>query len=167
MADRVLLSNDTVTGGNGGINGLAYDDQLFRFGLDNETSVHGVSAATVAVFVAPQNGKIVDFFIGTVKQGVSASGWVSGTVTADVRINSVTALTTSPAIPMAGSAGAVARKATNAGGGTSAVVDTAANTFSAGDQICIDYNLRSVGSAAATAAGVGFYGGILVRYAAQ
>jgi hypothetical protein len=49
-------------------------------------------------------------------------------------------------------------------GGTSAVVNQASAFASAGNMISIDYNLRSVGSAAAGAAGTGFYVGVVVRY---
>jgi hypothetical protein len=108
----------------------------------------------------------LDVAIGVPVPAVSASGFVSGTVDAQVNINSAAVLSTLPAIAMVGSAGAVARKTTLTGGGTSAVVNQNSCYFSAGDCISVDYNARSVGSAAATAAGTGLYVGVRVRYTA-
>lgn len=164
MPNRLLLSNDsTVSGG-----GIQPDEEVLFFTWANETSAHGTLSATlVPVGIAKANGVISDVFVGVVLPAVSASGFVSGTVDATVNINSAAVLSTAASILMAGSAGAAVRKASNNGGGVSAVVNTASAAFSAGDQISIDYNSRSVGSAAAGAAGKGLYVGVTVRYAAR
>lgn len=160
--DRIFLSNDAVGGG------IDFNEATFYFGFASESSAAGTASATlVPLFVAPENGRIVDCFVGVVLPAVSASGFVSGTQEANVRINSVQILSTVPAINMAGSAGQAVRKSTNAGGGVSAVVNWGSATFSAGDQISIDYNSRSVGSAAAGAAGKGLQVGVKVRYSAR
>ncbi len=163
MALRAFLSNDsTVSGG-----GIEYDEEILFFNTANESSAHGASASLVPVGIAKANGTIADVFVGVVLPAVSASGFVSGTTQADVRINSATVCSTLPSIPMAGSAGAATRKSTNAGGGVSAVVNVASATFSAGDQLSVDWNAVSVGSAAAGAAGKGVYVGVKLRYAAR
>ena len=163
MPDRIFLSNDsTITGG-----GIEADEEVFFFSFANESSAHTGSAINVPLANAKANGRIVDVWIATVAQAVSASGFVSGTVDATAKINSATVLSTNPAIAMVGSAGAVARKTTLTGGGTSAVVNVASANFSAGDAITIDWNARSVGSAAAGAAGTGLTVGVKVRYAAR
>ena len=164
MANRLLLSNDsTVSGG-----GIQPDEEVLFFSWAGESSAHGTLSATlVPLGVAKANGVISDVFIGVVLPAVSASGFVSGTTEAQVNINSAAVCSTVPLINMAGSAGQAVRKSTNAGGGTSAVVNVASATFSAGDQISIDYNSRSVGSAAAGAAGKGFFAAVVVRYAAR
>jgi hypothetical protein len=163
MADRLFLSNDsTVSGG-----GIESDEEVLFFSFANESSALTGSAINVPLGIAKANGRIADVFIGVVAPAVSASGFVSGTVDATVKINSATALSTNPAITMAGSAGAATRKSTIAGGGTSAVVNVASANFSAGDAISIDWNARSVGSAAAGAAGTGLYLGVKLRYAAR
>lgn len=162
MADRIYLSNDTAQGG------IFYDEDVFFFNaLANETSAHGASAATVQV-AGPMkaNGKIYDFVIGVVNPALSASGFVSGSVSAQVRINSASVCTTVPSIVVATVSGAVTRKATNqnVSGVTPAVLGATAALFSAGDMISIDYQAQSGGSAAAGAAGKGLYGMIRVRY---
>lgn len=163
MATRIFLSNDsTITTG-----GVQPDEEVFGFGQASETSALTGSATLVPLFIAKAPGVISDVFVGVALPGVSASGWVSGTVDATVRINSAAVCSTNPSIAMAGSAGAATRKSTISGGGVSAVVNVASAAFSAGDQISVDWNARSVGSAAATAAGQGFTGGVIVRYAAR
>lgn len=163
MANRLFLSNDsTVSGG-----GIQPDEEVFSFGQASETSALTGSATLQPLFIAKSNGVIADVFVGVALPGVSASGWVSGTADATVRINSAAVCSTNPSITMAGSAGQASRKSTISGGGVSAVVNVASAAFSAGDQISIDWNARSVGSAAATAAGQGFRGSVLVRYAAR
>jgi hypothetical protein len=158
MSDRLFLSNDTVGGG------VRKHEETFHFYLASESSALTGSATLLPRFIAPQAGRVVDFFIGVVRPALSASGFVSGTVDAGLRINSASILTTAPAIAMAANSAAAVRKSTNAGGGTSAVITVASSRFSAGDMISYDYNARSVGSAAAGAAGIGLYGGITVRY---
>ena len=172
MASRVFLSNDsTISGG-----GVQTDEEIFFFSFANESSALGganASATLVPVAIAKAPGVISDVFVGVVLPPVSASGFVSGTVDAGVRINSAAVLSTNPAIAMAGSAGQAVRVATNtppnAASGliTSAVVNVASAAFSTGDQISIDWNTRSVGSAAAGAAGKGLYLGVVVRYNAR
>ena len=158
MADILSLANETA--------GYNPEEEVYTYAFVQENSVHGNSGANRSLFVAKRNGRIVDVILGTVAQGVSASGWVSGTVTADVVVNSAAVCSTQPAIALAGSAGAVARKSTNNGGGTSAVLTAASANFSTGDHIAINYDARSVGSAAAGAAGTGLYVSVRVRYAA-
>ena len=164
MANRLLLSNDsTVSGG-----GIQPDEEVLFFMWANESSAHGTLSATlVPVGIAKANGVISDVYIGVVLPAVSASGFVSGTTEAQVNINSAAVLSTLAAINMAGSAGAAVRKATNSGGGVSAIITTASAVFSAGDQISLNYDSRSVGSAAAGAAGKGLYAAVTVRYAAR
>ena len=156
MALNNFLSQDTV--------GYSFDEEIFVVSLANESSALTGSATQVPAGIAKRAGRIADVFIGVGTPAVSASGFVSGTIDAQVRINSAAVLSTNPAITMAGSAGAAGRKATNAGGGTSAVINQASATFAKGGMISVDYNMRSVGSAAATSAGTGLYIGVVVRY---
>ena len=174
MADRLYLSNDANTSAQ--IAGYNYHEATHTFAFANESSALTGSATLVPLFIAPENGRIVDFYIGVVTPAVSASGFVSGNVSADVRINSAPVCSTQPQIvgPL-GSAGAAGRQTTNttftsAAGKhspVSAVVNVNSANFSAGDMISLDYNLVSGGSAAAGAAGKGFYAGVKVRYAAR
>lgn len=157
MASELFLSNDTA--------GYNYVEETFTYTFISETSVHGNSGTRYGLCGAlPKAGKVVDVAIGVVAPAVSASGFVSGTVGATLRINSAAVCATDPSIDMVGSAGAVARKSTNASGGVSAVLTPASATFAKGDQLAFDYNARSVGSAAATSAGVGFGITVRVRY---
>ncbi len=174
MADRLFLSNDGLTSAQ--IPGYDFHEEIRFFSLANESSALASSATLVPVFLADKPGRIVDFWIGVVTPAVSASGFVSGNVSATVNINSAAALSTPPAIigPV-GSAGAAGRQTTNttftsAAGKpspVSAVVNPLSANFSAGDMISINYNLQSAGSAAATAAGTGFYAAVKLRYAAR
>jgi hypothetical protein len=160
---RQILSNDsTISGG-----GVEFDDEIFTFNFANETSALTGSATLVPIVNAKAPGVIADVWIGTVAQAVSASGFVSGTVDAQVNINSAAVLSTLPAINMVGSAGQVVRKTTLTGGGVSAVVNLASASFSAGDAISLNWNARSVGSAAAGAAGAGLYVSVRLRYKAR
>jgi hypothetical protein len=158
MPSNKFLSNDTV--------GYRFEEVTFTASLVNESSALAGSAIQIPVAITPRAGRIVAAFIGVGTPAVSASGFVSGTVDAQVRINSAAVLSTLPAIAMAGSNSAAGRKATNAGGGVSGVPNTASSLFSAGAMISVDYNARSVGSAAAGAAGTGLYIGVTVRYEA-
>lgn len=175
MADRKVLSNDTYTAPQG--QGLAYQEEVFVIAF-NESSVHTAATVTLQGVAGPMSkpGRITDFVIGVVATAVSASGFVSATVTGDVRINSAPVCSTAPSIPgPVGSAGAAIRIATNstftsAAGKpapVSAVINAASANFSAGDMISMDYTIGSAGSAAAGTAGKGFYGQVTVRYAAQ
>ena len=165
MADIFELSNSVA--------GITYEEEVFPFVFAGENSAHGASA-TLRSVIGPMNrpGRILSLDLGVVAPAVSASGFVSGTVDADVRINSAGVCSTLPAIAMAGSAGQAVRVATNgpanaaSGLVTAGVVNTASANFSAGDMISVNYNARSVGSAAAGAAGTGLYVGIRVRYTA-
>lgn len=168
MADRILASNDAWIS-------YTQDEETFVFGLPNATSANTGSAQHVIAFVAKKPGRISDFYIRAVP-AVSASGFVSANLTANVRINSVSALSTLPVIDgPVGSAGAATAKATNVGGTSaagnpapvSAVINSASANFSAGDLVSIEYSLQSGGSAAAGTAGSGFAGVIVVRYAAN
>lgn len=158
MADELFLSNSVA--------GFDYLEETFSYNFLSETSVHGASAVVIALGVMPRAGKVVDVVIGTVRNATSASGFVSATTDVTVRINSAAVCSTDPAIPMAGSAGAAIFKATNASGGTSAVVNPASADFAKGARLSLDYNLRSVGSAAAGATGTGLYVSVKVRYSA-
>ncbi|HEY6020243.1 MAG TPA: hypothetical protein VIY48_10165 [Candidatus Paceibacterota bacterium] len=162
--DSIFLTNDAA--------GYAYQDKTVFFGFTSEASAHGASTTLTQVFTVPAglSGEITDVGIGVVLPAVSASGFVSGTVDATLRINSVAVCSTNPSIAMAGSAGQATRAATQFTSGTasglitSAVVNAASNAFTAGDQIAVDMNARSVGSAAAGAAGKGLYGYVTFRY---
>ena len=160
MASSLFLSNDVA--------GFSYTEESFVYSFANEASVHGNSAAVVSL-AGPMTraGKVVEVAIGVVKPATSASGFVSGTTTAALRINSAAVCSTDPLIPMAGSAGQAIRQNTNASGiGTSAVINPNSAAFAVGAQLAFDFNARSVGSAAAGAAGTGFYLNVKVRYAA-
>jgi len=160
VADRLALSNDSNTG-------YKLDEETFWFSLVRETSAHTGSAQNIPIGIARASGRVVDFFFAVGGMALSASGFVSANVSATLRINSVAVLSTPPVItgPVATSA-TVVRKTTNAGGGTSAVVNSASGAFVPGDTFAIDYDLNSAGSAAAGAAGKGFTAGVTVRYAA-
>lgn len=165
MADRILISNDSDYG-------WTPDDDVFVWTTPLETSVHGFSAVNVPL-VGPMkaNGRIVAIAVGVAQPALSASGFVSGSVDADVRINSGAGVcVTKPLIAMAATSATCVRKATNDDptptGVTVGVVDANSAVFSAGDMLTIDYNARSVGSAAAGAAGNAMYVAVVVRYAA-
>lgn len=168
MADRIFLSNDATSSAQ---SGTENDEEVFILNpVVNETSALANTTVTLAqLTTAKKNGRVVEFWIGTaVGPAVSASGFVSGSLSANLRINSVSCLSTLPAIVgPATSAGAAGRKTTNAGGGVSGVVNAASGVFSAGDQFAVDYVWQSAGSAAAGAAAAGFYVGMTVRYAAR
>lgn len=164
--DQLVLTNDSK--------GYAFNERIAFFGFANESSAHGAAAITLAeVFTVPAiSGEITEVGIGVVLPAVSASGFVSGTTTATVRINSVAIMSTAPAIAMAGSAGQAYRVATAFTSGiasglvTSGVVNAASAAFNAGDQISVDMTANSAGSAAAGAAGKGLYGYIKYRFKA-
>lgn len=165
MADRIFLSNDADEG-------YRADEDVFVWNTPLETSVHGFSAVNVPL-VGPMkaNGRIVAVIAGVAAPALSASGFVSGSVDADVRINSGAGVcATKPLIAMAATSATTIRKATNDSptptGVTVGVVDANSAVFSAGDMLEVDYNARSVGSAAAGAAGNGMYVAVVVRYAA-
>lgn len=127
------------------------------------------SAQVVPLFVANHPGQVVDCWVAVAQTAVSASGFVSGTANANVRINSVGILSTQPSIGMASASAANNRSrsnnSTNSNGVvTSAVVNAASNTFSKGDQVSIDYGFLSAGSAAAGLAATGIQVGVAVRY---
>lgn len=166
MASRLFLSNDSVTGNK-------FHEQTFVVHpFVNVTSALTGSATGTVAFVAPANGKIVDFYFGVGQVALSASGFVSADISCNVRINSASCLSTLPSLtgPVATSALCVtqATNKTSAANLTSAVVNAASAVFSAGDIITIDHNARSAGSAAAAgAAGNGLSVGIVVRYEAS
>tara|TARA_R110000868_G_scaffold4119_7_gene25019 strand:+ start:2717 stop:3199 length:483 start_codon:yes stop_codon:yes gene_type:complete len=157
MPSNTFLSQDAA--------GVTYDEEVVIFAFAQESSaLTGSAAASVPVKIAHRAGRVVGCFIGVATPATSASGFVSGTVDAGVRINSAAVLSTNPSIVMAGSAAQAIRKSTNAGGGVSAVVNAGSAAFVAGAQISVDWNARSVGSAAAGAAGSGLIVGVLLRY---
>jgi len=158
MPSELFLSNTA--------SGYDYNEETFTYNFVSETSVHGNSGTRFSLGQVPRSGKIVQFEIGVVAPAVSASGFVSGTVGATLRVNSAAVCSTDPTIDMAGSAGAAVRKTsiTSATGVIPAAINVASAAFNKGDDLAIDYNARSVGSAAAGAAGVGFYATVRVRY---
>jgi len=158
MASDLFLSNS--------VSGFDYNEETFTYNFVSETSVHGTSGTRYSLGQVPRSGKIVQFEIGVVAPAVSASGFVSGTVGATLRVNSAAVCSTDPSIDMVGSAGAVARKTsiTSAAGVIPAAINAASATVNKGDDISLDFNARSVGSGAATSAGVGFYATVRVRY---
>lgn len=166
-SDALLLTNDAI--------GYQYQDRYSYFGFASEASAHGASTTLTTLFQVPDNfsGRILDVGLGVVLPAVSASGFVSGTIDATVRINSVAVCSTNPSIAMAGSAGQAYRVFTTGVSGiasglvTSAVVNVASNALVDGDQIAVDMNARSVGSAAATAAGKGLAGYVKYRFKAS
>lgn len=166
MADRLTLSNDSRVG-------YHYDEKEYFFSFANESSAHTTSTVTLnPVFIAPASGRITDFYIGIAQPALSASGFVSGNVSAGLRINSVSILSTAPAItgPVATSALCVRQKTyggTSAANLVSGVVNAASAAFAPGDMISVDYATVSGGSAAAGAPGKGLYVGIKVRYEAS
>lgn len=162
--DSNFLTNDAA--------GYSYFERIHQFGFASEASAHGASTTLTELFTVPPgySGQIMDVQLGVVLPAVSASGFVSGTIDATLRINSVAVCSTVPAILMAGSAGQ-ASATTTFGTGitaliTSGVVNVASNAITQGDRISIDMNARSVGSAAATAAGKGLFGYVRYRYKA-
>ena len=167
MADRFYLSNDAV--------GYTTDDAdhtIYANPLVNDTSAHGNSAGNVA-FVGPMPGagKVTDFQIAVFRPAISASGFVSGTVDADLRLNSASILSTKPAIAMLAASAAIGAPywtggSYSAGQVTKGVVNGASASFASGDFISYDYNARSVGSAAAGAAGIGCRAYATVRFSA-
>lgn len=166
MADRLFIGNDAVTG-------YGYDEKIITFPvLANESSAHVTSANTlVPIWTAPANGRVMDFYISVVNVALSASGFVSGTVSADLRRNSASVLSTVPAItgPVATSA-LVVRQCTlgpSAANLQSAIVNAQSANFSAGDQFAINWTMQSGASAAAGAAGKGFVVSMKVRMAAN
>lgn len=166
MADRLFIGNDAVTG-------YGYDEVVVPLAvLANESSAHAAAAVTlVPIWTAPANGRVVDFYISVVNVALSASGFVSGTVSADLRKNSASVLSTVPALtgPVATSA-LVTRQCTlgpSAANLQSAVVNQGSATFSAGDQFAVNYTIQSAGSAAAGAAGKGMVAVMKVRLAAN
>ena len=174
MADRLYLSNDANTSAQ--IAGYNYHETTHVWAFANESSALAQSATLVPVFIAPENGRIIDFYIGVVAPAVSAANFTGAVVSADVRINSVAVCSTQPLIngPV-GSTSFATRKTTNttftsAAGNpspVSAVLNVNSATFSAGDMISIDYNATSAGGAAAGTAGKGFYAAVKVRYASR
>lgn len=160
--DEIVLSNDAA--------GYRFDTKFIYQGFASESSAHGASTTLTEVFMVPNgySGEITDIQLGVVLPAVSASGFVSGTVDATLRINSVAICSTNPSIAMAGSAGQAARTTTMGTGTvgliTSGQVNTASASFVAGDQISVDMNARSVGSGAATAAGKGLFLAIKYRF---
>ena len=171
LADRIQLTNDSTSSGGG----IHADEQMFFYNPQvNETSAAtaATSAQLIPLFIAKANGRVVDAFVAVAQTAVSASGFVSGTVLGNVRVNSATCLTTQPSIPMAAASAASNRSRTNNSTNSlaatvSAVVNGASAAFSAGDQISIDYGVISAGSAAAGLAVTGVSVGVVVHYAAN
>ncbi len=166
MASRLFLSNDSVTGNK------YHEQTVFLAPLANATSAHGSSASNVMAFVAPANGKVVDFFVGVGAVGESAANFTGANVSANLRINSVSCLSTVPCAFGPVVTGSYGPAATNKGAAnllsvTSAVVNVASATFSAGDIITADFNAQSLGGGAAANPGKGLVLGVVVRYEAS
>lgn len=169
--DRFYLSNDSTSSG-GGIH--ADSEEFFYNPQVSETSAAtaATSAQIVPLFIAKGPGRVKDVFVAVAQTAVSASGFVSGTVNANVRINSVTVCSTQPAIPMAAASAASNRSRTNNSTTSlattvSAVINQNSATFVQGDQISIDYGVTSAGSAAAGLPVTGVSVGVVVRYTAS
>lgn len=152
---------------------FGYEETLFYNPMVSETSAAtaATSAQIVPLIVAAHPGTVVDCYVALAQTAVSASGFVSGTANANVRINSATCLSTQPSISMASASASNNRaRSNNSGTGspnvvyTSAVVNTASATFAKGDQISIDYGVISAGSAAAGMAAAGISVGVVLRY---
>lgn len=169
--DRIVLTNDSTSSGGG----IHADEQMFFYDpMVNETSAAtaATSAQLVPLFIAKAPGRITDCFVAVAQTAVSASGFVSGTVNANVRVNSAVALSTQPSIPMAAASAASNRSRTNNSTTSlattvSAVVNVASASFLQGDQISIDYGVTSAGSAAAGLGVTGVSVGVIVRYNAN
>lgn len=168
-ADRILLSNDSGSSG-GGVHG---DDQQFCYSpyASQTSSIGAASSITlVPMFVAKSNGRIVDAGVGLGTAPVSASGFISGAATMQVRINSTAALSTQPLATMVAASAATNYNASNtqiATTNVSAVVNAASGAFSQGNLITIDWQTYSAGSAAAGLAGAGLDVWVTARYAAN
>lgn len=165
MADRLFLGNDATTG-------YGFDEKIITFPvLANEASAHVTSANTlVPIWTAPANGRVTDFYISVVNVALSASGFVSGAVSADLRRNSASVLSTVPGLTQVATSALVVRQCTlgpSAANLTSAVVNAASAAFSAGDQFAINWTMQSGASAAAGAGGKGFVVSMKVRMAAN
>ena len=163
MADKIFLDNDST--------GFGYSEAVFNFPQQptTEASAHGFSGTTVQIGQVRNSGRVYAFELGIVNPALSASGFVSGTVDCDLLVNGSSILSTKPAFAMVATSALVVRGSTN---GTSAanitfpVINTASAAVVPGDQICVTFNARSVGSAAAGAAGKGLVGFALIRPAA-
>lgn len=152
---------------------FGYEEPYFYNPQVSETSAAtaATSAIIVPLFIAPHPGVIVDVFVGVAQTAVSASGFVSGTVLANARINSAVVCSTQPSIPMAAASAASNRSRTNnsttsLAATVSAVVNAASATFNKGDQISIDYGVTSAGSAAAGLGTTGVSVGVIARFTA-
>lgn len=163
LTDLLILSNAPT--------GTTFHDSYFR-GMQSNNEASALTGSFIAPVGGPMqsNGHVVDFWIGVVTPATSASGFVSGTATATPGINSVSIVSTAPSILMAGSAGQAVR--TNTQTSTAQTVKTvmgplASCRFSVGDQLTVAVNMRSVGSAAAGAAGSGLTWVTQVRFAAN
>lgn len=168
FADEFFLSNTTA--------GLDFNDRQFTFfKQDSETSVIAASSTNQpGVGPMDRNGRVIGLFIGVSRAALSASGFVSATIDADLRINSgANIMTTKPSIVMLAASATVAlqRVATNYvsahSAATAGVVNAASGVFSAGDMLEFDYNARSVGSAVPGLTQTGIYIGVTVRFANQ
>lgn len=169
--DRIFLSNDSTSSG-GGIH--PHTEQFDYSPMVSETSAAtaATSAQIVPLFVAKEAGRVTNAWIGVAQTAVSASGFVSGTVNMNVRINSAVILSTQAAIPMAAASAANNRSRTNnsttsLAATVSAVVNAASASFVAGDMISIDYGVTSAGSAAAGLPVTGLNLAVNVRYNAS
>lgn len=150
---------------------FGYEETLWFNPQLSETSAAtaATSAIIVPLLVAAHPGVIQDVVVAVAQTAVSASGFVSGTVLANARINSATVCSTQPSIPMAAASAASNRSRTNNGATSlattvSAVVNAASAAFLKGDQISIDYGVTSAGSAAAGLGVTGVQVGVVVRY---
>ncbi len=167
MADDILLSSDAV--------GYEFDDETKWFtvqGAWTELSAHGLSASgIVPQMLAQRSGRIIDFGMGVIP-ATSASGFITGTATTHLFINGASIFSNAPVIAKAGSTGQHVRTFVNTSTTSTAfvnpaVLNTASATVNVGDQIGAIYDLQSVGSAAAGAAGTGYYAYVTIRYAAR
>lgn len=169
--DRILLSNDSTSSGGG----IHQDEQEFVYNpavSETSAATGATSAILVPLFIAKAPGRVTDIFVAVAQTAVSASGFVSGTVNADVRINSASITSTKPSIPVAAASAAQNRSRTNNSTNSlavtvSAVINGNSSHFAQGDQISIDYGVLSGGSAAAGVGSTVPSIGVLVRYDAS
>jgi len=166
-SDLLFLSNDTV-----GYNLTDAIGTKFANPFVNDTSALTGSAGNVA-FLGPMPlpGRVVDFGLAVFRPAISASGFVSGTVDATLRINSTAILSVNPSINMLTTSAAIGAPYTtqfaasySAGQASAATINTNSAAFAKGDFISYDHNARSVGSAAAGAAGIGLRLYVVLRY---
>lgn len=141
---RVFTTNDrNVT-----IGGKKYDlDFLYEPIYANAASAATGSGTNVNYGLAKASGILLGFWFAAKGPATSASGFISATLSANIRINSVSALLTLPGV-----AGPASISAANSYRVISGIVNPASARVNPGDLITVDYTNESGGSAAANLA---------------